>query len=273
MRPRLPQTHFYATTSQTWTDFRAALSKYVTPAQNFVFADTEGNFGYQMPGFVPRRAPGHSGLFPAPGNGSFAWQRMHKENKHVKEMTSKFTKSEKPKLPPYSSIPFDDLPRTLNPRKGFVASANNQVPPPGFAKPGYVLSGDWDSIDGFRASRITEMLNASALPAGSPFRRPEIEGIAGLGVHSHDGVSGLGSLPAHRYGRAHMEAMQQDYVSGLFRDLAANVLHPMDTSAEPEGGFPLTSSAKAWRLKLLEESSSSFSGNMWVKFVKLASMA
>ena len=72
----------------------------------------------------------------------------------------------------------------------------------------------------------------------------------GLGTRARDGLSGLGTLPGNRYGRSHMEAMQQDYVSGLFRDLAANVLLPMDTSAAPDGGFALTEAAKAWRLEV-----------------------
>ena len=55
-----------------WSDFRRALRLYVAPAQNFIFADVEGNIGYQMPGFIPQRKPGHSGKYPVPGNGRSA---------------------------------------------------------------------------------------------------------------------------------------------------------------------------------------------------------
>jgi penicillin G amidase len=54
--------------ARDWGEFRAALSHYVAPAQNFVYADQARNFGYQMPGLVPRRAPGHTGLTPVWGN-------------------------------------------------------------------------------------------------------------------------------------------------------------------------------------------------------------
>lgn len=54
--------------ARNWGEFRAALSHYIAPAQNFVYADRANNFGYQMPGLVPRRAPGHTGLAPVWGN-------------------------------------------------------------------------------------------------------------------------------------------------------------------------------------------------------------
>ena len=38
--------------AQNFDEFRDALRPYVAPAQNFIFADTHGNIGYQMPGFV-----------------------------------------------------------------------------------------------------------------------------------------------------------------------------------------------------------------------------
>ena len=45
-----------------FASFRTALSKYVAPAQNFVFADGKnGDIGYQIPGYVPQRMPGHTG--------------------------------------------------------------------------------------------------------------------------------------------------------------------------------------------------------------------
>eukprot|EP00729_Bicosta_minor_P017778 gene17777-5465_t len=44
-----------------FASFRTALSKYVAPAQNFVFADGKnGDIGYQIPGYIPQRMPGHT---------------------------------------------------------------------------------------------------------------------------------------------------------------------------------------------------------------------
>jgi penicillin amidase len=44
--------------AQGWDDFRAALSTYGAPSQNFVYADVDGHIGYQMPGAVPIRRDG-----------------------------------------------------------------------------------------------------------------------------------------------------------------------------------------------------------------------
>ena len=43
-------------TAATFDDFRAALSLYGAPAQNFVYADVDGHIGYQFPGYVPIRS-------------------------------------------------------------------------------------------------------------------------------------------------------------------------------------------------------------------------
>ena len=36
--------------ASNYTAFREALSVYVAPSQNFIYADAEGNIAYQMPG-------------------------------------------------------------------------------------------------------------------------------------------------------------------------------------------------------------------------------
>lgn len=48
-----------------WSDFRNALRLWDAPSQNFVYADVEGNIGYQMPGKDPIRSQGN-GTVPVP---------------------------------------------------------------------------------------------------------------------------------------------------------------------------------------------------------------
>jgi penicillin amidase len=48
-----------------WQEFTAALKHWDAPAQNFVYADVDGNIGYYMAGRVPVRAKG-DGLLPVP---------------------------------------------------------------------------------------------------------------------------------------------------------------------------------------------------------------
>ena len=40
-------------TAANFDEFRAALSLYGAPSQNFVYADVDGHIGYQLPGYVP----------------------------------------------------------------------------------------------------------------------------------------------------------------------------------------------------------------------------
>ncbi|HET9908082.1 MAG TPA: penicillin acylase family protein, partial [Anaerolineales bacterium] len=88
--------------AQNWKEFREAAQHFHVPAQNLLYADVEGNIGYQMPGDIPIRANGE-GTFPVPGwTDEYEWTDF---------------------------IPFEELPFTYNPPEGYIVTANNQVPP------------------------------------------------------------------------------------------------------------------------------------------------
>jgi penicillin amidase len=111
-----------------WDSFRNALRDFAVPSQNFVYADTQGNIGYQMPGEVPIRASG-DGWLPVPGwTSDYDWTGM---------------------------IPFDQLPSAFNPGDGYIVTANNAVV--GNSYPNFI-SRDWDY--GYRAARILQMIKA-----------------------------------------------------------------------------------------------------------------
>ncbi len=79
------------------------LLREVTISCNWVLADTDGNVGYQQSGRLPKRH--HSGLHPVPGwDPSLAWDGF---------------------------VDADLLHRVLNPEEGFVATANQEINPPG----------------------------------------------------------------------------------------------------------------------------------------------
>ncbi|HEX9370916.1 MAG TPA: penicillin acylase family protein, partial [Roseiflexaceae bacterium] len=68
-----------------WESFRAALIPWTVPAQNFVYADVEGHFGYSLGGDIPIRAKG-DGRLPAPGwTGEYEWTGIipHAELPHM----------------------------------------------------------------------------------------------------------------------------------------------------------------------------------------------
>lgn len=112
-----------------WDEFREALSYWDVPSQNFVYADVDGNIGYQSPGQIPIRTPQHQGLVPVPGwTGEYEWLGF---------------------------IPFDELPSVFNPPTGFIATANNKVVPDDYP---YHLAYEWSSP--YRAQRITDLLAA-----------------------------------------------------------------------------------------------------------------
>jgi penicillin amidase len=114
--------------AQDWEQFREALRDWDVPSQNFVYADVEGNIGYQAPGRIPVRASG-DGSMPVPG-----WTGEHEW---------------------IDEIPFEELPRAFNPTEGYIVTANNAVVGSDFP---YFLSKDWSP--GYRASRIVERIEA-----------------------------------------------------------------------------------------------------------------
>ncbi len=112
-----------------WDEFRQALTYWDAPSQNFVYADVEGNIGYQSPGKIPVRADGHQGSVPVPGwTGEYEWQGF---------------------------IPFDELPRAYNPPAGFIATANNKIVNDDYP---YLITDDWSAP--YRAQRIVDLLAA-----------------------------------------------------------------------------------------------------------------
>ena len=114
--------------ARDWSTFRAALADVGDPSLNIVYADVDGNIGYQYVARVPKRRQGH-GLVPSPGwDDSHAWDGW---------------------------VPFDELPSALNPSQGYALSANNKPAPDSYP---HFLGADW--YPGYRAARIDRMLQA-----------------------------------------------------------------------------------------------------------------
>ena len=111
-----------------WASFRQAASLFDVPSQNLVYADVDGNIGYQAPGLIPIRRAG-DGTVPVPGwTSQYGWDGY---------------------------IPFDALPQTLNPASGFIVTANNALVGADYP---YLITRDWDL--GYRATEITARLQA-----------------------------------------------------------------------------------------------------------------
>jgi penicillin G amidase len=118
--------------AQNWDEFREAMTDFEVPSQNFVYADIQGNIGYQAPGKIPIRANG-DGSLPVPGwTDEYEWVGF---------------------------IPFDELPYAFNPPEGYIVTANNAVIDLDYP---YFISKDWDR--GYRAQRIVEMIEERSEP-------------------------------------------------------------------------------------------------------------
>lgn len=114
--------------AKNWGQFERALEHFHAPTQNFVFAAKDGTIAYKANGKIPIRKKGN-GLLPVPGwTDEYEW---------------------------IGFIPFDRLPRVINPKEGFIATANNKVI--GDSYP-YHLSHHW--AQPYRYMRIAGMLQS-----------------------------------------------------------------------------------------------------------------
>ena len=117
--------------ARNWAEFRAALERFPGPPQNFVYADGEGNIGYQVAGQVPVRAAGCGGDVPADGlTGACDWAGV---------------------------IPFADLPQVYNPPSGVIVSANQNPFPEDYK---YPVAGVF--APPYRAKQIRDRLTGRA---------------------------------------------------------------------------------------------------------------
>ncbi|WP_417491704.1 penicillin acylase family protein [Maricaulis sp.] len=91
-----------------WDDFVDAVRSFVAPQQNMVFAATNGDIGFYAPARIPVRD----------ADGSWV-----------------------------STIPFDALPHTRNPERGFIATANNMIVPDDYP---YYLTNEWYGVSRIR---------------------------------------------------------------------------------------------------------------------------
>ncbi|CAI9399119.1 penicillin acylase family protein [Nocardioides sp. T2.26MG-1] len=123
-------------TATDWTSVRSAAASLEAPAQSLLYADRAGHIGYQATGRIPIRRSGNDGLVPAAG-----WRP---ENDWTGQ-----------------DVPFDGLPRLLDPDSGVIVAANQQVVGEDYT---YPLGVDWDL--GYRAQRIRDLLQPQ-VDAGS----------------------------------------------------------------------------------------------------------
>ncbi|MCW2882536.1 MAG: penicillin amidase or acylase [Sphaerisporangium sp.] len=139
-------------TASNFDQFRKAASYFEAPAQNMIYADVDGNIGYQAPGRIPVRSKG-DGQWPARGwTGDEEWTGF---------------------------IPFAELPMAYNPPEGFIATANNAAIGPGYSR---FLTSDWSY--GYRSQRIVDRIK-QAIPQG----KITVETMRSIQMDSANGIA------------------------------------------------------------------------------------
>jgi penicillin amidase len=119
---------FLVDTAENWPEFRTAFSEFDAPGQNVVYADINGNIGYQATGKIPIRAVGDGSLPVDGGDNSHEWTGY---------------------------IPFEKLPYVFNPSSGVIATANGRITPELYP---YSISVEWEAP--WRTERIYQVLTS-----------------------------------------------------------------------------------------------------------------
>jgi penicillin amidase len=115
--------------AQNWEEFRNACNYSHIPGENMIWADKNGTIGWQAVGIAPVRNHS-SGLVPVPGDGSYDWDGY---------------------------LPIIQKPNELNPKSGFIATANQNVTSEDYEH--------WNAIgfswsDPYRGDRVNEFLES-----------------------------------------------------------------------------------------------------------------
>ncbi len=113
--------------ASNWNEFVDVTRHIAGPGQNTIYADVDGNIGFTIPARIPVRANGNGSVPVSGETDDFEWKGY---------------------------IPFDELPRVLNPPDGFIATANARTVGSGYK---YFLSSR--QAGPFRTERIYQLLS------------------------------------------------------------------------------------------------------------------
>ena len=118
--------------AKTWEEFVEACNYSNIPGENMIWADREGNIGWQAVGIAPIRR-NWSGLVPVPGDGRYEWDGY---------------------------LPIRAKPSVYNPGAGFFATANNHLTPDDYPHMD-AIGFEWS--DPYRWARASEVLGSGRL--------------------------------------------------------------------------------------------------------------
>ena len=115
--------------AKTWEEFRVASNYSNIPGENMIWADRDGNIGWQAVGIAPIRR-NFSGMVPVSGDGRYEWDGY---------------------------LPIIAKPHEYNPDRGYIETSNSNYTPPDFP---YLDAIGYTWTDPFRWARGSEVLGS-----------------------------------------------------------------------------------------------------------------
>ena len=136
-------------------DFLDAMDGWKHPSENMICGDVVGNISWRASALTPSRigpTPWY-GRLPVPGTGEYGWDGFR-----------------------------DDVPEELNPERGWIATANHNIQPPGFHPPIMFKTAQPSA----RYARLAEVLSAGGSAAGKftieDFQRLQLDAFSAPGA-------------------------------------------------------------------------------------------
>lgn len=127
-------------------EFLSAAMYWKAPTENLICGDVDGNISWQASALTPNRQ-GWSGRLPVPGTGAFEWDGFRQ-----------------------------DLPREFNPARGFIATANHNIHPPGYKPP--IMFKSSVGLEFERIARLRQMLQPGKTYTLEDHRRMQLDALS-----------------------------------------------------------------------------------------------
>ena len=127
-------------------EFLDAAMFWKAPTENLICGDVDGAISWQASALTPKRR-GWSGRLPVPGTGRYEWDGFR-----------------------------TDLPREINPPRGFIATANNNIQPPGYAPP--IMFKSSANLEFERIARLLELLQPGKTYTLDDHRRMQLDALS-----------------------------------------------------------------------------------------------
>jgi penicillin G amidase len=196
--------------------FLDAQRYYFAPTENMVCGDVHGNIAWHASALSPRRSGWH-GRLPVPGTGEFEWDGFR-----------------------------DDLPRELNPERGWIATANHDIHPAGYDPPLFFKRGPSRA----RFDRLTTLFETGSSFTIDDMRRIQMDDYSAA---AHTAALRFDGWSARDPALEPLRAMLASWDGHLRRASAAAALYHHVARALDAAASPVDDPAPDRRTALLED--------------------